>query len=82
MRWRASISYSAGTFICNNTMYALLDYIHINRLPMVFIGEFLRKAGLGNCSHAFGRGGISTKVQDKVRSPDGGCKSGFPIKYS
>lgn len=26
----ASISYSAGTFICNNTMYALLDYIRLH----------------------------------------------------
>lgn len=31
----ASISYSAGTFICNNTMYALLDYIRTNQLPMI-----------------------------------------------
>jgi pyroglutamyl-peptidase len=31
----AAISYSAGTFICNNTMYALLDYIRIHKLPMV-----------------------------------------------
>ncbi|MCJ8014922.1 pyroglutamyl-peptidase I [Paenibacillus sp. KQZ6P-2] len=30
----ASISYSAGTFICNNTMYALLDYIRIHNLPI------------------------------------------------
>lgn len=30
----ASISYSAGTFICNNTMYALLDYIRIHELPI------------------------------------------------
>ncbi|AZS15748.1 pyroglutamyl-peptidase I [Paenibacillus lutimineralis] len=31
----AAISYSAGTFICNNTMYALLDYIRVHQLPMV-----------------------------------------------
>ncbi|MEC0242431.1 pyroglutamyl-peptidase I [Paenibacillus dokdonensis] len=31
----ASISYSAGTFICNNTMYALLDYIRIHQLPIM-----------------------------------------------
>ena len=31
----AAISYSAGTFICNNTMYALLNYIRIHQLPMV-----------------------------------------------
>ncbi|MED5018669.1 pyroglutamyl-peptidase I [Paenibacillus chibensis] len=30
----ASISYSAGTFICNNTMYALLDYIRLHDLPI------------------------------------------------
>ncbi|WMT38871.1 pyroglutamyl-peptidase I [Paenibacillus sp. D2_2] len=31
----AVISYTAGTFICNNTMYALLDYIRVHQLPMV-----------------------------------------------
>lgn len=31
----ATISYSAGTYICNNTMYALLDYIRIHQLPMI-----------------------------------------------
>ncbi|MDR0271457.1 pyroglutamyl-peptidase I [Paenibacillus sp.] len=31
----ASISYSAGTFICNNTMYALLDNIRTKQLPMI-----------------------------------------------
>ncbi|MWV43009.1 pyroglutamyl-peptidase I [Paenibacillus sp. HJL G12] len=30
----ASLSYSAGTFICNNTMYALLDYIRVHQLPI------------------------------------------------
>lgn len=31
----AAISYSAGTYICNNTMYALLDYIRIHQLPTI-----------------------------------------------
>lgn len=31
----ASISYTAGTFICNNTMYALLDYIRTQQPSML-----------------------------------------------
>lgn len=31
----ASMSNTAGTFICNNTMYAVLDYIRIHQLPML-----------------------------------------------
>jgi pyroglutamyl-peptidase len=31
----ASISYTAGTFICNNTMYGVLDYIRENDLSMI-----------------------------------------------
>jgi pyroglutamyl-peptidase len=31
----ASISYTAGTFICNNTMYGVLDYIRKNDLSMI-----------------------------------------------
>ncbi|WP_274649572.1 pyroglutamyl-peptidase I [Paenibacillus humicola] len=31
----AYISNTAGTFICNNTMYGVLDYIHQNGLPTV-----------------------------------------------
>ncbi|MBT2679669.1 pyroglutamyl-peptidase I [Bacillus sp. ISL-35] len=30
----ASISNSAGTFICNNTLYAVLNHIHKNNLPI------------------------------------------------
>lgn len=31
----ASISYTAGTYICNNTMYALLDYIRSQQSSML-----------------------------------------------
>jgi pyroglutamyl-peptidase len=31
----ASISYSAGTFICNNSMYGVMDYIRENDLSMI-----------------------------------------------
>jgi pyroglutamyl-peptidase len=31
----SSISYTAGTFICNNTMYGVLDYIQKNDLSMI-----------------------------------------------
>lgn len=31
----ASISYTAGTFICNNTMYGVLDYIRDNDLSLI-----------------------------------------------
>jgi pyroglutamyl-peptidase len=31
----SSISYTAGTYICNNTMYGVLDYIRRNDLPMM-----------------------------------------------
>jgi pyroglutamyl-peptidase len=31
----ASISYTAGTFICNNTMYGVLDYIRQNDLSTI-----------------------------------------------
>lgn len=35
----SSISETAGTFICNNTMYSVLDYIRIHNLPM--LGGFI-----------------------------------------
>lgn len=35
----SAISNTAGTFICNNTMYAVLDYIRIHQLPM--LGGFI-----------------------------------------
>ncbi|TJY41785.1 pyroglutamyl-peptidase I [Cohnella pontilimi] len=31
----ASISYTAGTFICNNTMYGILDYIRRKDVPVM-----------------------------------------------
>lgn len=67
----ASISYSAGTFICNNTMYALLDYIRTNRLSM--IGGFVHfpaseemvasKPSLPSLSHDTMLKGLKTMIQ-------------------
>lgn len=71
----ASISYSAGTFICNNTMYALLDHIRTNRLSM--IGGFVHfpastemaasKPGLPSLSHDTMLNGLKIMIETIVK---------------
>jgi len=71
----ASISYSAGTFICNNTMYALLDYIRIHQLPI--LGGFVHfpaseemaasKPNLPSLSHETMLKGLITMVHTLIK---------------
>lgn len=70
----ASISNTAGTFICNNTMYAVLDYIRIHNLPM--LGGFVHfpastemavdKPGLPTLTHDTMLKGLEVIIQTTI----------------